>query len=153
MKGGYTLEEDSQKAYDLFISLEGINDDTPIKGIAKIPSVNEILAAARMIEPKPTKKQNEQTGLITLVLEEKDKIKTVGDLKDMKFEKEGMELYKVFENTFFLEPEALDMFLQFGYITLLTIYITSVNKLSAKESNSVVYTLITLDLLQQELNG
>lgn len=152
MKGGYTLEEDGKEAYDLLISLEGINDDTPIEGIAKIPSVKEILRKGQMLEA--TKELSKQSGLITFVLSKKDKIEKVGDLKDMKLEKDDMKVYQLFENTFFLEPEGLDMFLQFGIVALTTLQSKMPEgKLNDKEANTVRYTLLVLDQLQKELRG
>ena len=148
MKGGYTLNDESIKeAYEL-LKKRGISDDTLL--VKK--NFTDILGAATRTT-KATGEQNRAFDLVTMITtEEVFKGKTVGDLKDMKLEKEDVKMYQHFENTFFLEPEALDMFLQFGIEALTTLQSKiPEGKLTEKENNTVKYTLLILDQLQNDL--
>ena len=146
MKGGYTLNDESiEEAYKL---LKDKGDDTPLVK----ENFKDILGAATRTT-EATDEQNRAFDLVTMITtEEVFKGKTVGDLKDMKLEKEDVKMYQHFENTFFLEPEALDMFLQFGIVALTTLQSKlPEGKLTEQEQNTVKYTLLILDQLQNDL--
>ena len=121
MKGGYNLNDESiQEAYKLLKNLK-VDDDTLIDEInIKEEPFRGILRAGVVLGA--TDKPKEEFDLIRMLTKEDIfKGKTVGDLRDMKLEKSDIKLYQLLENTFFLEPEALDIFLTFGIVTLTTL--------------------------------